>query len=282
MLLGRRRRVDSLKHKRAIIRPVLARLRRLDVAVAESGDPDRLRRALIAIATVSGDAGPAAAGTGHLRTPGRRRGGAGPAGRPAPGDRPARRMRPGAAVSVLAAASGRTGSPAVRRTEERRHGRHGRARRLAKRIVTIVATELQHQVKDPRLAMVTVTAATVTPDLRDATVFYTVYGDEDEMRRPPRPWPVPPAYCGRAVGQQTGIKFTPTLAFKPDTVPEIARPIDELIAAARAADAEVARARGRRQLRGRRRSLPQPPRRATTSTTTTTAKPTICGAGGCR
>ena len=43
-----------------------------------------------------------------------------------------------------------------------------RARRLAKRIVTIVATELQHQVKDPRLAMVTVTAATVTPDLREA------------------------------------------------------------------------------------------------------------------
>jgi hypothetical protein len=47
--------VGSLKHKRAIIRPVLARLRRLDVAVTESGDPDRLRRALIAVATVAGD-----------------------------------------------------------------------------------------------------------------------------------------------------------------------------------------------------------------------------------
>ena len=48
--------VDSLKHKRAIIRPVLARLRRLDVAVTEAGDPDRHRRALLAIAAVSGDA----------------------------------------------------------------------------------------------------------------------------------------------------------------------------------------------------------------------------------
>ena len=47
--------VDSLKHKRASIRPVLARLRRLEVAVTEAGDPDRHRRALIAIATVSGD-----------------------------------------------------------------------------------------------------------------------------------------------------------------------------------------------------------------------------------
>ena len=47
--------VDSLKHKRAIVRPVLARLRRFEVAVTEAGDPDRHRRALIAIATVSGE-----------------------------------------------------------------------------------------------------------------------------------------------------------------------------------------------------------------------------------
>lgn len=47
--------VDSLKYKRAVIRPILARLRRLDVAVTEAGDPDRLRRALIGVATVSGD-----------------------------------------------------------------------------------------------------------------------------------------------------------------------------------------------------------------------------------
>ena len=54
-----------------------------------------------------------------------------------------------------------------------------RARRLAKRIVSIVATRIQHEVKDPRLDMVTITAATVTPDLREATVYYTVYGDEE-------------------------------------------------------------------------------------------------------
>jgi uncharacterized protein len=52
VLLGE---VDSLKYKRAVIRPVIARLRRLEVAVTEAGDPDRHRRALIGIATVSGD-----------------------------------------------------------------------------------------------------------------------------------------------------------------------------------------------------------------------------------
>jgi uncharacterized protein len=49
--------VRSLKHKRAVLRPVLARLRRLEVAVAEAGDADRHARALIGVATVSGDAG---------------------------------------------------------------------------------------------------------------------------------------------------------------------------------------------------------------------------------
>jgi uncharacterized protein YlxP (DUF503 family) len=48
---------DSLKAKRAVIRPVLARLRRLEVAVAEVGDPDRLRRATVGVAAVSGDVG---------------------------------------------------------------------------------------------------------------------------------------------------------------------------------------------------------------------------------
>ncbi len=48
----------TLKRKRAVVRPVLARLRRLEVAAAEAGDPDRLGRALIAVSTVSGAPGP--------------------------------------------------------------------------------------------------------------------------------------------------------------------------------------------------------------------------------
>ena len=115
-----------------------------------------------------------------------------------------------------------------------------RARRLAKRIVAIVATELQHQVKDPRLALVTVTAATVTPDLREATIFYTVYGTDEEVQETSQALASATGVLRSAVGQQTGIKFTPTLAFKLDTVPENAHRIEDLLAAARAADAEVA------------------------------------------
>ncbi|WP_211270236.1 ribosome-binding factor A, partial [Rhodococcus phenolicus] len=51
-----------------------------------------------------------------------------------------------------------------------------RARRLAKRIANIVASAIDHEIKDPRLAFVTVTDAKVTADLHDATVYYTVRG----------------------------------------------------------------------------------------------------------
>ncbi len=115
-----------------------------------------------------------------------------------------------------------------------------RARRLAKRIVTIVATELEHQVKDPRLAMVTITAARVTPDLHDATVYYTVYGDAADVESSAAALASATGVLRSAVGRQTGVKFTPTLQFRPDTVPEQSRQIEELLVSVRESDAELA------------------------------------------
>ncbi|MER7079887.1 hypothetical protein SAMN02982929_02892 [Saccharopolyspora kobensis] len=49
--------VHSLKQKRAVVRPVVAELRRrFEVAVSEAGNQDLYRRALIGVAVVSGDA----------------------------------------------------------------------------------------------------------------------------------------------------------------------------------------------------------------------------------
>ncbi len=122
-----------------------------------------------------------------------------------------------------------------------------RARRLAKRISTIVASAIEYEIKDPRLAGVTITDAKVTADLHDATLYYTVLGrtlDDD------------PDYGGAAaaldgatgvlrskVGAGTGVRFTPTLAFVRDTVPDVANRMQELLAAVQAADADLARMR---------------------------------------
>lgn len=116
-----------------------------------------------------------------------------------------------------------------------------RARRLAKRIVQIVASGLEFEVKDPRLAMVTITDARVTPDLRDATVYYTVFGDDADYAGTSAALASATGVLRSRVGAHTGVRFTPTLTFVADTVLDDARRLEELLAEAKEADAEVAR-----------------------------------------
>lgn len=122
-----------------------------------------------------------------------------------------------------------------------------RARRLAKRISEIVASAIEYEIKDPGLTGVTIIDAKMTGDLHDATLYYTVMGSslsED------------PDYAGAAaalerakgvlrskVGAGTGVRFTPTLTFTRDTVSDSVQKMEELLARARAADADVARVR---------------------------------------
>ncbi len=118
-----------------------------------------------------------------------------------------------------------------------------RARKLAVRIRQIVSSAIESQIKDPRLGMVTVTDARVTSDLREATVFYTVYGDETAVADSTRALASATGVLRATVGRQTGIKFVPTLTFVADMVPDTARELDEALERVRHADAELARLR---------------------------------------
>jgi ribosome-binding factor A len=115
----------------------------------------------------------------------------------------------------------------------------GRARRMSVRVREIVADVIERQVKDPRLGMVTVTDARLTPDLREATVFYTVWGDDAVHADTAVALESAKGVIRSAVGRGTGLKHTPSIAFIPDAVPESARHIEDLLAQARAADEEV-------------------------------------------
>jgi ribosome-binding factor A len=118
-----------------------------------------------------------------------------------------------------------------------------RARKLGDRIAVIVAEMLERRIKDPRLGFVTVTEARVTGDLREATVFYTVYGSDDEIAGTKAALASATGLIRSEVGKQTGLKHTPSISFSQDTIPDTARTIEDLVARARAADAQVAAAR---------------------------------------
>lgn len=115
-----------------------------------------------------------------------------------------------------------------------------RARRLAERIQQIVATTLDRRVKDPRLGFVTITAVRVTGDLQHATVYYTVFGSEEELAGTAAALESAHGLLRREVGRDLGLRLVPTLEFAADQVPETARALDDLLAEAHRRDAEIA------------------------------------------
>jgi ribosome-binding factor A len=122
-----------------------------------------------------------------------------------------------------------------------------RARRLAKRINTIVASAIEFEIKDPGLDGVTIVDTKMTADLHDATVFYTVMGrsleDDPDYDAAAAALERAKGTLRTKVGAGTGVRFTPTLTFTRDTTSDTVQRMDELLARARAADADVARVR---------------------------------------
>jgi ribosome-binding factor A len=99
---------------------------------------------------------------------------------------------------------------------------------------------LERRIKDPRLGFVTVTDVRVTGDTQHATIFYTVFGDEAQLADSAAALESAKGILRSEVGKQLGMRHVPSLEFIHDALPETARHIDELLAAARESDAAVA------------------------------------------
>lgn len=117
-----------------------------------------------------------------------------------------------------------------------------RARKVADRIKTLTAANLDAIVKDPDLGFVTVTDVRVTGDLQHASLFYTVFGDELQRTRTATLLEANKGKLRSFVGKQLGIRLTPSLEWIADAIPENAAHLDDLLREARERDAEVARA----------------------------------------
>lgn len=115
-----------------------------------------------------------------------------------------------------------------------------RVLKLADQIKMITAEMLERRVKDPRLGFITVTDVRLTGDTREATVFYTVLGDDAELASTAAALTSATGIIRAQVGKQLGLRFTPTLAFVPDAIPESARQMEEALTRAREGDAEIA------------------------------------------
>jgi ribosome-binding factor A len=118
-----------------------------------------------------------------------------------------------------------------------------RIRKIADRIQVIVAQMLERRIKDPRLGFVTITDVRVTGDSQQATIFYTVLGEADsstgDYASSAAALESAKGLLRSEVAKQLGMRHAPSLMFVPDEIPEAARHLDEVLAQARASDAQV-------------------------------------------
>ena len=116
-----------------------------------------------------------------------------------------------------------------------------------------VASEFQHEVsrvlarglKDPRITgFVTVTGAKMSPDLREATVYVSIHGDEKTREGTLAGLRAAAGYLQREVSHALKLRHTPHLRIVYDESIERGDRMDRLIREARAKDAETAAADG--------------------------------------
>ncbi|HLV10114.1 MAG TPA: 30S ribosome-binding factor RbfA [Halanaerobiales bacterium] len=107
-----------------------------------------------------------------------------------------------------------------------------RAQRLAELLKKEIADILLKEIKDPRIGFVSVTDIDVSNDLRHASVYVSVLGNEDERQNTMEGLEKATGYIRKLIGERIKIYHTPEIIFKYDSSLEhgihISHIIDEI------------------------------------------------------
>jgi ribosome-binding factor A len=104
-----------------------------------------------------------------------------------------------------------------------------RARRLGEQIQRELGDLLRRDVKDERIGNVTITAVSVTGDLRTARVYYLVFGKDGPDPKVQRGLESAAGFLRNALSRSLMIRYTPTLTFELDTSIEHGVRLSQLI-----------------------------------------------------
>lgn len=118
-----------------------------------------------------------------------------------------------------------------------------RALKVADRIKEVIAQLLETRVKDPRLGFITITDVRVTGDLQQASIFYTVLGDDEARSATGAALSSAKGMLRAEVGQALNLRIVPTLEFFADGLQESASAMNDLMAEVRRKDEELAKLR---------------------------------------
>lgn len=104
-----------------------------------------------------------------------------------------------------------------------------RARKIQEFIKQEVSNIILRELKDPRLGFVTVTDAQITGDLREATVYISLFGSAEAKKDTLKALASANGYIRSEVGKRLGIRYSPTIEFKEDTSLDYGMKIDKIL-----------------------------------------------------
>lgn len=101
--------------------------------------------------------------------------------------------------------------------------------RVAEAIRKEVSLILHDNLKDPRLGFVTITDVELTGDLRNATVFYSVLGNEEVYKKTKEALKSGLGFIRRLVAERINLRLAPEIIFREDRSSEYSVRIQEVL-----------------------------------------------------
>ncbi|HAJ56942.1 MAG TPA: 30S ribosome-binding factor RbfA [Candidatus Omnitrophica bacterium] len=102
-----------------------------------------------------------------------------------------------------------------------------RADKVAEEIKREVGMIVQQEVRDPRLGFTTITHVELTPDLRFARIFFSVYGDQKQWEDTQSALEHAAGFIRRILGERLGLRYVPEILFKIDHSSEYSIAIEQ-------------------------------------------------------
>ena len=109
---------------------------------------------------------------------------------------------------------------------------YSRAERVSNKIQVAITELLSKKMQDPRMEMATVSAVKMSPDLRVADVYITVFGDKKRVREAMDGFKKSKGFIKKSIAPKLGLKYMPDLRFVRDDTFDKAARMDELIRSA--------------------------------------------------
>ena len=104
-----------------------------------------------------------------------------------------------------------------------------RPEKVAEHVREEIAQIVGYELDDPRVAMVTVTDVRMTDNLRDARVYVTAEGTEEEKTAAMVALRKAAPYVRRQLGSALQMRYTPEIHFIRDTIEEQATRVEALL-----------------------------------------------------